>query len=158
MRELEKTMKRIQAKIVNLELEEKYKSESEKFWFSELKEVVYDAQDIVEEYGYEELHSKLKMAKESSNDKYKVNYEELDELQHALQQKLQGKKFLLIIDDVWDDNFALWEQVTTVGKIIVTTRSESVAKVMETPGYGLKLNVLPFDVCWSLFKRIAFEG
>ncbi|XP_042432979.1 putative disease resistance protein At3g14460 [Zingiber officinale] len=36
--------------------------------------------------------------------------------------------------------------------------SESVAKIMETPRDSLKLNVSPFDVCWSLFKGIAFEG
>ncbi|KAG6499843.1 putative disease resistance RPP13-like protein 1 [Zingiber officinale] len=91
-------------------------------------------------------------------------HEELDELQSALQEKLQGKRFLLVLDDVWNDNFCLWEQLkkpllsAIAGKVIVTTRNHSVARIMQTTRDSLKLNVLPFDVCWSLFKKVTLGG
>ncbi|XP_042404729.1 putative disease resistance protein RGA4 [Zingiber officinale] len=91
-------------------------------------------------------------------------HEELDELQRALQENLQGKRFLLVLDDVWNDNFCLWEQLkkpllsAIAGKVIVTTRNHSVARIMQTTRDSLKLNVLPFDVCWSLFKKVTLGG
>ncbi|KAG6495941.1 putative disease resistance protein RGA3 [Zingiber officinale] len=90
-------------------------------------------------------------------------HEELDELQHALQENLQGKKFLLILDDVWNEEFTLWDELrkplasAQVVKVLVTTRNQSVARIMGTRS-PLNLNCLPFDVCWQLFKRVTLGG
>ncbi|XP_074559656.1 putative disease resistance RPP13-like protein 1 [Curcuma longa] len=90
-------------------------------------------------------------------------HEELYELQHALQEKLQGKKFLLILDDVWNEEFTLWDELrkplvsAQVGKVIVTTRNRQVARIMQTRS-PLNLNCLPFDICWPLFKRVTLGG
>ncbi|CAL9180519.1 unnamed protein product [Musa hybrid cultivar] len=93
-----------------------------------------------------------------------VDYTELNELQQELKEKLQGKKFLLVLDDVWNEKPSLWELLKVplldarVGKVIVTTRNECVARIMQTME-PLNLNILPFDKCWMLFEKLALlEG
>ncbi|XP_058078826.1 putative disease resistance protein RGA3 [Magnolia sinica] len=88
--------------------------------------------------------------------------EKLDLLQRQLQEKLSGKKFLLVLDDVWNENPEKWDQLKRFlkggargSKIIVTTRSEKVASIMGTlPSHYLPR--LSEDDCWSLFKQQAF--
>lgn len=61
----------------------------------------------------------------------------LDQLQSQLRQKLDGTRFLLVLDDVWNENASKWRdlrQFLMVGgkgsKVLVTTRMDSIAKVM----------------------------
>nr|CAN60875.1 hypothetical protein VITISV_017859 [Vitis vinifera] len=64
----------------------------------------------------------------------------LDLLQHQLKDNLGNKKFLLVLDDVWDVeslDWESWDRLRTPlhaaaqgSKIVVTSRSETVAKVM----------------------------
>ncbi|XP_042403014.1 disease resistance protein RGA2-like isoform X2 [Zingiber officinale] len=111
---------------------------------------------------HEELDELQHTLQENFPGKGKVS-EKLDVLQHALQDNLQGKKFLLILDDVWNEEFTLWDELrkplvsAQVGKVIVTTRNQPVAKIMETRS-PLDLNCLPFDVCWQLFKGVTLGG
>ncbi|KAL9349269.1 hypothetical protein Peur_056524 [Populus x canadensis] len=85
-------------------------------------------------------------------------------LQTELKETFQGKKFLLVLDDVWNEDYAEWVKLLTPlkfgaqgSKILVTTRNESVASVMRTvPTHHLK--ELTEDSCWSLFARHAFGG
>jgi hypothetical protein len=58
-------------------------------------------------------------------------------LQQRLQQKLTGKKFLLELDDAWDDYDDRWSKLKEVlrcgakgSAVIVTTRNEMVARRM----------------------------
>ncbi|WOL07972.1 disease resistance RPP13-like protein 1 [Canna indica] len=41
----------------------------------------------------------------------KYNHTELNELQLALCEKVQGEKFLLVMDDVWNENYDHWESL-----------------------------------------------
>ncbi|KAF2319540.1 hypothetical protein GH714_016877 [Hevea brasiliensis] len=62
----------------------------------------------------------------------------LEQLQIRLRQCLEGKKYLLVLDDVWKVNYKIWGQlrkylmVGAIGsKILVTTRNKSVALDMD---------------------------
>ncbi|KAG6499845.1 hypothetical protein ZIOFF_039640 [Zingiber officinale] len=277
MSKLTETMRRIQAKLADSESEEENhaKSHSEKLWLSELKDVAYDAEDVVEEYEYEVLRSKqlhennsgahedelankaavirkrfdeitkewklLKLPKKAGKRKRSPMLSDMNRETGSLvvESDVLGReeekdvlvKWLLSEDDttgngvsviavigmgglgkttlaqlVYNDqrvksyfdltgwvcvseNFhvvSLTEKIlqsftkvkvheeldelqrcTTretagekvlTGKVIVTTRNHSVARIMQTTRDSLNLNVLPFDVCWSLFKKVTLEG
>ncbi|TYH64871.1 hypothetical protein ES332_D06G016100v1 [Gossypium tomentosum] len=72
--------------------------------------------------------------------------QELDPLQRCLAEKLVGKRFLLVLDDVWNEYH---------DKKIVTTRLEKVALIMATTPF-YRLGCLSDDDSWSLFKQRAF--
>lgn len=88
----------------------------------------------------------------------------LNWLQVTLKKMLMGKKFLLVLDDVWDLNYATWELLSSPFKfgaqgsrVIVTTREEHLALVMRaTKTY--KLNQLPEEDCWSIFAKYALRN
>ncbi|XP_020080354.1 putative disease resistance protein RGA4 [Ananas comosus] len=94
----------------------------------------------------------------------------LDALHKDLIQKLTSKRFLLILDDVWnDDNTTEWEKLVAPlkfgqrgSKILLTTRMGSVvdmaAKVMKCKRESLNLNKLEESDCMSLFNKHAFLG
>ncbi|XP_057498289.1 putative disease resistance RPP13-like protein 1 [Actinidia eriantha] len=92
------------------------------------------------------------------------NYDtqDLNLLQVNLKESLRGKKFLIVLDDVWNDSPRDWDILKapfTVGacgsKIIVTTRNHSVASIMQTvPVYNLRQ--VSDEDCWSLFAKFAF--
>jgi len=78
-----------------------------------------------------------------------------------LTEKLAGKKFLLVLDDVWNQNQSKWEEVQkplVFGKgsrILVTTRDENVAGTMRSEVHLLKL--LQEEDCWNVFAKHAFQ-
>ncbi|ESW05644.1 hypothetical protein PHAVU_011G197400 [Phaseolus vulgaris] len=84
-------------------------------------------------------------------------------VQRGLKEKLTGKKFLLILDDVWNERQSKWEDVQKPlifggqgSRILVTTRSEKVAGTMRSEKYLLQ--VLRKDDCWELFAKHAFQS
>ncbi|XXG50590.1 hypothetical protein AAC387_Pa02g4572 [Persea americana] len=86
----------------------------------------------------------------------------LDPLQVALVKKLKGKKFLLVLDNVWNVKRSDWDELRAplmVGLrgsgILVTTRSQDVLSIMGT-GPPHFLQGLSDDDCWFLFERLAF--
>ncbi|KAK9282708.1 hypothetical protein L1049_010928 [Liquidambar formosana] len=100
---------------------------------------------------------------ESVNSQAHAN-DDLNLLQVKLKESLMGKKFLIVLDDIWNDNYDDWDKLRTpfgVGdegsKIIVTTRHESVESIMHTiPTHHLKQ--ISDAASWSLFEKHAFEG
>ncbi|XP_078152626.1 uncharacterized protein LOC144547813 [Carex rostrata] len=94
----------------------------------------------------------------------KINYN-LSEfsLQGKLAETVKGKRILLVLDDLWNENQSLWElflvpfKEAKVVSILVTTRNKKVAKVMQTTTYFSPTN-LPEDSCWQLFQHYAFSG
>ncbi|KAM3202116.1 hypothetical protein P3L10_029740 [Capsicum annuum] len=87
----------------------------------------------------------------------------LNEMQVKLKERLNGKRFLIVLDDVWNDNYNEWDELRNIfvqggigSKIIVTTRKASVALIMR--GEQISIGTLSIDDSWSLFKRHAFEN
>lgn len=87
---------------------------------------------------------------------------ELDGLHHSLKKTLKNKNFLLVLDDVWNEQQSLWELLcipfskSMSSKIIVTTRNESTARIMHAVS-PYRLGLLTEKDCWLVFKRDAFE-
>ncbi|XP_008241001.1 PREDICTED: putative disease resistance protein RGA4 [Prunus mume] len=89
----------------------------------------------------------------------------LDQLQGRLREALKDKKFLLVLDDVWKDDALKWSQLRDLltkgaksgSKILVTTRSTAVAKIMGTIPANINLEFLSFEECLSLFVECAFK-
>ncbi|XP_027155368.1 putative disease resistance protein RGA1 [Coffea eugenioides] len=87
---------------------------------------------------------------------------ELDPLQRKLQELLRGKRCLVVLDDVWNENLEEWEKLKSVlecgsrgSSIIMTTRMEKVATIMGTL-QTYYLSSLSENQCWSLFRQRAF--
>ncbi|XP_004517302.1 putative disease resistance RPP13-like protein 1 [Cicer arietinum] len=89
--------------------------------------------------------------------------EDLNSLQRNLKMCIQKKKFLFVLDDVWDENYENWDRFRSPfkyagangSKIIVTTRSGKVASIMQTfPPYNI--SELSIEDCWELFSNHAF--
>ncbi|KAM4105759.1 hypothetical protein ACB094_04G016800 [Castanea mollissima] len=79
----------------------------------------------------------------------------------CLKKELQGKRYLLILDDMWNEEPMKWTTLRNCllginsnagNSIILTTRSDNVAKITETlPQHNLKK--LSKDECWSIIKK-----
>ncbi|KAL4607938.1 hypothetical protein ACB092_09G211600 [Castanea dentata] len=87
----------------------------------------------------------------------------IDQWKTSLRELLKDKKFLLVLDDVWNEDHNKWIELEDLllggcngSKIIVTTRNDSVATIMgTTPTFNL--DGLSQDDCLSLFVTLAFQ-
>ena len=90
------------------------------------------------------------------------NVRDLNLLQINLQEKLKGKKFLLILDNIWNEKFIDWDLLSrplkngaSGSRIVVTTRNQHVATLMGA-FFIHPLSHLSDDDCWLLFAKHAF--
>ena len=83
----------------------------------------------------------------------------LDSLQFKLKESLRGKKFLLVLDDVWSIGCREWDLLRLPlpkgSKVLMTTRDENVATTMRSV-YVHHLTGLSEADSWNLFRRLAF--
>ncbi|KAK3417379.1 hypothetical protein EUGRSUZ_H03126 [Eucalyptus grandis] len=86
------------------------------------------------------------------------------ELPELLRKVLDGKKYLLVLDDLWNEERGKWSELQSLlmdgslgSKILVTTRNQSVVEATGTKSSIYYLKVLPEDKSWDLFKKTAFE-
>jgi Leucine-rich repeat (LRR) protein len=97
---------------------------------------------------------------------------EMDTLVNYLLKVIEGKKYFLVLDDVWNGDHEKWchlKQVLMAGtrgsRIVVTTRNEIVAMTIRKESIAriigtvksYYLEGLDEDASWSLFKQKAFE-
>ncbi|EOY12524.1 Leucine-rich repeat containing protein, putative [Theobroma cacao] len=94
----------------------------------------------------------------------KVDDLDLDIYLRKLEENLEGKRYLLVLDDMWNESNSRWDDFSKHlvfgapgSKILVTTRSKNVASTM---GVNVThfLKVLNEDQSWALFELVAFEG
>ncbi|XP_047175431.1 putative disease resistance protein At3g14460 [Vigna umbellata] len=87
---------------------------------------------------------------------------DLEMVHGRLKEKISGRKFLLVLDDVWNERQEEWEAVRTPlsygapgSRILVTTRIEKVASNMRSEVHHLKQ--LEEDECWKVFEKQALK-
>jgi len=88
---------------------------------------------------------------------------QMEQVQQQLRNKIEGKKFLLVLDDIWNEDRELWLKLKSLfmegGKgsmVIITTRSQTVAKITGTHP-PLFLKGLDSQKSQELFSRVAFS-
>ncbi|XP_021824624.1 putative disease resistance protein RGA4 [Prunus avium] len=94
----------------------------------------------------------------------RIHSTSLQPLLECINEYISGKKFVLVLDDVWNPTISNWEplmgalQNSAIGsRILVTTRKETVATVMgATVDHVIHLNILSDQGCLQLFNKIAF--
>ncbi|KAH0747032.1 hypothetical protein KY285_008689 [Solanum tuberosum] len=112
--------------------------------------------------GVSEPYDALRITKELLQEFGLMVDNNLNQLQVKLKESLKKKKFLIVLDDVWNDNYKEWDDLRNLfiqgdvgSMIIVTTPKESVASMMDDE--KISMDILSSEVSWSLFRRHAFE-
>ncbi|KAL7224330.1 hypothetical protein ACSBR1_025731 [Camellia fascicularis] len=92
------------------------------------------------------------------------SFNNLDQVQVQLKQALAGKKFLIVLDDVWNIKYSDWNVLKKPfndgaqgSKVVVTTRDREVAGMMTTAELH-DIKILSKEDCWSLFAQHAFAN
>ncbi|CAL9174082.1 unnamed protein product, partial [Musa hybrid cultivar] len=90
----------------------------------------------------------------------KCDLSNLDTLQVVVKKKLTSKRFLIVLDDVWNEDGLKWERFCASlrygepgSKILVTTRSKKIAEMVGNP---IPLGGLDEAIYWEFFKKCAF--
>ncbi|XP_042026634.1 putative disease resistance protein RGA1 [Salvia splendens] len=82
-----------------------------------------------------------------------------------LKEVLKSKTYILVLDDVWNEDVSMWEDfinsmsgvTSTMGNsILITTRSEKVASIVH-PFHIHHLNGLSDEESWSIIKGKTFD-
>ncbi|WOL12571.1 disease resistance protein RGA3 [Canna indica] len=94
--------------------------------------------------------------------KKKCNFSSLNILQHHLKGHVEGKKFLLVLDNFWAEDSSFWDSLRLPllagakgSKVLITTRNEVVWRGMDTQDV-IHLEGLEYDDCWKLLQDLAF--
>ena len=84
--------------------------------------------------------------------------------QRELKKALTGKRFLIVLDDLWSDIYRKWDDLRSPlfegasgSKILVTTRDHGVATWVGGHKNLYELKQLSEDDCWLVFQTHAFE-
>ncbi|KAG6632097.1 hypothetical protein CIPAW_13G135700 [Carya illinoinensis] len=112
---------------------------------------IFDVQKIVEQ-----------ILESITNKKQEVSA--METLASRIRKEIEGKKYLLVLDDVWNEDSEKWDKLKTIlmggargNRILVTTRSEMVANITGIVEHPYFLGGLNEEDSWSLFKQMAFR-
>ncbi|PHT61861.1 hypothetical protein T459_34278 [Capsicum annuum] len=85
------------------------------------------------------------------------------ELADKLQKSLKGKRYLIVLDDMWDSE--AWDAVRLCfpsenngSRILLTTRNTEVARCAGTKNLSLQMSFMDQHESWKLFESIAFSN
>jgi DNA-binding NarL/FixJ family response regulator len=89
----------------------------------------------------------------------------MEQQQNHLNKALSRKKFLLVLDDVWNEDRGKWEALRDIlrqehargSKVLVTSRSNTVADVMDASPSCILQGFFVEDSL-SAFVKCAFKG
>ncbi|XP_068313516.1 putative disease resistance protein RGA3 [Pyrus communis] len=94
------------------------------------------------------------------------NSNELDDALQHMSTSLEGKRFLLVLDDVWTHDRKKWENLRAPliqhgahgSRILVTTRKHEVVDMMRAENEMINLGELREEYCLSIFNHMAFAN
>ncbi|XP_026414602.1 putative disease resistance protein RGA3 [Papaver somniferum] len=105
-----------------------------------------------------DIHKILRDIIESITRNKCENPSNVDVSANQVKENLIGKKYLLVLDDLWNEAVTDWENLKSYlsyggigSKILVTTRSRNVASVVGGDVHDLEK--LSKDACWSIIKK-----
>nr|XP_048329835.1 disease resistance protein RGA2-like isoform X1 [Ziziphus jujuba var. spinosa]XP_048329836.1 disease resistance protein RGA2-like isoform X1 [Ziziphus jujuba var. spinosa]XP_048329838.1 disease resistance protein RGA2-like isoform X1 [Ziziphus jujuba var. spinosa]XP_048329839.1 disease resistance protein RGA2-like isoform X1 [Ziziphus jujuba var. spinosa]XP_048329840.1 disease resistance protein RGA2-like isoform X1 [Ziziphus jujuba var. spinosa]XP_048329841.1 disease resistance protein RGA len=88
----------------------------------------------------------------------------MDQLQRELRDTINGKRYFLVLDDVWNEDREKWLKLKNLlsngakgSRILITTRSQVVGNITTSSIKPYALGILNKDESWSLFKNVAFK-
>ncbi|XP_050212040.1 putative disease resistance protein RGA4 [Mercurialis annua] len=88
---------------------------------------------------------------------------EMDTLKNRLHERINGKRYLLVLDDIWCDSFERWSRLRDLlvggargSRVILTSRIKKVAEIVST-NQPYELGGLSETDSWLLFKVMAFK-
>ncbi|XP_008662400.2 putative disease resistance RPP13-like protein 1 [Zea mays] len=104
-------------------------------------------------------------ATENAGDKIANDTTNFDLLQKSIAERLKSKRFLIVLDDIWEcSNNEEWEKLvapfkkndTTGNMILVTTRFQKIADLVKKETNPVDLHGLDPDEFWKFFQICAF--
>ncbi|KAM3383086.1 hypothetical protein P3S68_008661 [Capsicum galapagoense] len=85
------------------------------------------------------------------------------ELADMLQKRLKGKRYLIVLDDMWKTE--AWDAVRLCfpsenkgSGILLTTLNNELARDAGTENRSLQMDLMGPDESWNLFKSVAFAN
>ncbi|KAM7470281.1 hypothetical protein LguiA_008464 [Lonicera macranthoides] len=134
-----------------------------------LRKILASASKCSDHLKMEQLQSQCKCSDHLNTEQLQSQCKSFDhlsteQLQIQLKEKVKGKTFLLVLDDVrsvdrvkWVEFLSLLSEGARRGKIIVTTRDQLVASVV-SPDLPYKLQGLTLEDSRNLFLQWTFGG
>ncbi|XP_004242252.1 putative late blight resistance protein homolog R1C-3 [Solanum lycopersicum] len=103
----------------------------------------------------------VEIFKQATDDKIKIK--EDDDVADMLRKVLIGKRYLIVLDDIWD--VEAWEDLGICfpqgecgSRVMVTTRIEQVAKHLQHHSHPYSLSFLSSKKSWELLEKKVFRG
>ncbi|XP_057801918.1 probable disease resistance protein RF9 isoform X2 [Salvia miltiorrhiza] len=120
-----------------------------------IKQLIFELQKSKEDK--QKLLDEIKKLEESMKDKLFVQ----EELKQMLRKQLEGKSYLIVLDDVWEKEHleslitAFPDQQDKASRLLVTTRNKIITKYDQ---YVHKMSLLDSKKSWELLLKKAFIG
>ncbi|KAK6787273.1 hypothetical protein RDI58_015798 [Solanum bulbocastanum] len=103
----------------------------------------------------------VEIFKQATNDEIKIK--EDDDVADMLRRVLIGKRYLIVLDDIWD--VEAWEDLGICfpqgeygSRVMVTTRIEEMAKHLQHHSDPYSLSFLTSEESWELLEKKVFRG
>ncbi|XP_070033162.1 putative late blight resistance protein homolog R1A-3 isoform X3 [Nicotiana tomentosiformis] len=113
---------------------------------------------VSSQHNVKEILLSLLSSRKEMNDKYYK--EDEPELADMLRKSLKGKRYLIVLDDIWkskawDDVRLCFPSENNGSRILLTTRDTEVACYAGTENLSLQMDFMHPDESWNLFRSAA---